>query len=75
MRCLPRVLTEQIATEDTKLLRRRIAVIVATTNVVTAVLGGIQLNTQRVIAEFFGSRLGQPSDALIPRCSRLPHRV
>ena len=29
-------------------------------------LGGIQLNTRRVIAEFFGSRLGQPSDALIP---------
>ena len=42
------------------------AVIVATPNVVKAVLGGIQLNTQRVIAEFFGSRLGLPSDALVP---------
>jgi AcrR family transcriptional regulator len=66
MHALRVALTEQIATEDTELLRRWIAVIVATPSVVRAVLGGIQLNTQRVIAEFFGARLGQPSDALIP---------
>ena len=33
---------------------------------VKAVLGGIQLNTQRVIAQFFGARLDLPSGALIP---------
>jgi hypothetical protein len=33
---------------------------------VKAVLGGIQLKTQQVIAEFFGSRLGVPSDNLAP---------
>lgn len=31
-----------------------------------SVLGGIQLNSQRVIAEFFGSRLALPGDALVP---------
>ena len=30
------------------------------------VLGGIQLKAQRVIAEFFGARLGVPSDELVP---------
>lgn len=59
-------LAEQLASEDEDLLRRWIAVIVATPNVVRAVLGGIQLKTQRVIAEFLGSRLDQPSDALVP---------
>jgi AcrR family transcriptional regulator len=59
-------LAEQISTEDPELLRRWMRVIVATPNVVQAVLGGIQLKTQRVIAEFLGSRLGVPSDALVP---------
>jgi TetR/AcrR family transcriptional regulator, regulator of mycofactocin system len=30
------------------------------------VLGGIQLKGHRVMAEFFGARLGVPSDALVP---------
>ena len=30
------------------------------------VLGGIQLKGHRVIAEFFGARLGLPSDAVVP---------
>jgi hypothetical protein len=30
------------------------------------VVGGIQLKRQRMIAEFFGSRLGWPSHALVP---------
>lgn len=66
MHSLRLALAEQISAEDTDLFRRWIAVIVATPNVVRAVLGGIQLKTQRVIAEFFGSRLGQPNDALVP---------
>jgi hypothetical protein len=34
--------------------------------VVKGVLGGIQLNTQRAIAEFLGTRLGLSSNALVP---------
>ena len=48
------------------LLRRWIAVIAATPSVLRGVLGGIQLKRHRVIAEFFGARLGLPSDALVP---------
>jgi len=66
MHSLRLALTEQIASEDPDLLRRWVAIIVATPNVVRAVLGGIQQNTQRVMAEFFGSRLGLPADALVP---------
>ena len=55
MHALRVALAEQIAAEDPELLRRWIAVIAATPSVVKAVLGGIQLNTQRVIAEFFGA--------------------
>jgi TetR/AcrR family transcriptional regulator, regulator of mycofactocin system len=66
MHSLRLALAEQIAAEDTDLLRRWMSVIVATPNVVRAVLGGIQLKIQRVIAEFFGSRLGQPDEGLVP---------
>ena len=59
-------LAAQIAAEDAELLRRWVAVIVATPGVVQAVLGGIQLKTQRVMAEFLGSRLDLPADALVP---------
>jgi AcrR family transcriptional regulator len=57
---------QQIAAEDTDLLRQWIAVIATTPSVVKAVLGGIQLNTQRVIAEFVATRLDLPGDALVP---------
>jgi AcrR family transcriptional regulator len=66
MHSLRVALTEQVSSENADLLRRWIAVIVATPSVVRAVLGGIQLKTQRVMAEFFGSRLGLASDALVP---------
>jgi TetR/AcrR family transcriptional regulator, regulator of mycofactocin system len=59
-------LEEVLAAEDTALLRRWIAVVAATPAVLKGVLGGIQLKGQRVIAEFFGTRLGAPSDALVP---------
>jgi AcrR family transcriptional regulator len=59
-------LTDVVAAEDPDLRRRWIAVIVATPSVLRGVLGGIQLKSQRVIAEFFAARLGVPSDALIP---------
>jgi AcrR family transcriptional regulator len=59
-------LEEVLSAEDPELLRRWIAVIAATPNVLRGVLGGIQLKGHRVIAEFFGARLGLPSDALVP---------
>jgi hypothetical protein len=55
-----------IAAEDADLLRRWVGVIADTPSVVKGVLGGIQLHTQRVVAEFFSERLGLPSDALVP---------
>ena len=59
-------LEEVVSAEDMALLRRWIAVIVATPSVLRGVLGGIQLKGHRVIAEFFGARLGLPIDALVP---------
>jgi AcrR family transcriptional regulator len=59
-------LAEVVATEDGELLRRWIAVVAATPSLLKGVLGGIHLKGQAVIAEFFGARLGLPSDALVP---------
>jgi TetR/AcrR family transcriptional regulator, regulator of mycofactocin system len=60
------VLEEVVAAEDAVLVRRWVAVVAATPSVVKAVIGGIQLKSQRVIAEFFGARLGFHSDAFVP---------
>jgi AcrR family transcriptional regulator len=59
-------LAEQIATEDPGLVRRWIAIIIASPSVLNSVLGGLQLKMQRVMAEFLGDRLGLPGDALVP---------
>jgi AcrR family transcriptional regulator len=59
-------LEEVVAAEDAALVRRWIAVVAATPSVVKGVIGGIQLKSQRVIAEFFGARLGLQSDAFVP---------
>ena len=58
-------LEEVVSVEDTAMLRRWTTVIAATPGVLRAVLGGIQLKSHRVIAEFFGSRLDLPDDALV----------
>ena len=55
-----------VAAQDQELLRRWTTVVAATPNVIKGVLGGIQLKGHAVIAEFFGARLGLPSDALVP---------
>ncbi len=55
-----------VSAEDTVLVRRWITVVAATPSVVKGVLGGIQLKSQRAIAEFFGDRLGLPDDDLVP---------
>jgi TetR/AcrR family transcriptional regulator, regulator of mycofactocin system len=59
-------LEEVVSAEDPELLRRWTTVVAATPNVLRGVLGGIQLKSQRVIAEFFAARLGGASDALMP---------
>jgi AcrR family transcriptional regulator len=59
-------LADVVSAEDDELVRRWIAVIVATPTVLKGVVGGIQLKGHRVIAEFLGARLGVPSDALVP---------
>jgi len=66
MRSLRLALVDVIAAEDTDLLRRWIIVIQATPSLVKSVLGGIQLKSQPVMAEFLASRLGVPRDALVP---------
>jgi AcrR family transcriptional regulator len=55
-----------VSAEDLAMLRRWTDVVAATPSLVKAVLGGIQLKSQRTIAEFFASRLDMPSDALAP---------
>ena len=59
-------LVEAVSAEDLALLRRWITVISATPSVLRGVMGGIYLKTRMVLAEFFGARLGLPSEALIP---------
>ncbi len=59
-------LTEVLSAEDSGVVRRWIAVIQATPSVLRAVVGGIQLKTQRVMAEFIAARMGLPNDALVP---------
>ena len=56
----------ELASEDMDILRRWVAVVAATPSVLHAVIGGIQLKTHQVMAEFFGARLGLPTDALVP---------
>jgi AcrR family transcriptional regulator len=59
-------LVEAVSAEDMALLRRWITVIAATPSVLRGVVGGIYLKSRSVIAEFFGARLGLPSEALVP---------
>lgn len=66
LRSLRVVLEEEFSTVDPIILRRWIAVIIDNSNVMKGVVGAIQLRIQPVIAEFFGSRLCMPSDALVP---------
>jgi AcrR family transcriptional regulator len=59
-------LIEVTAADDLEQLRRWTNVIQATPSVLPGVLGGIMLKINRVLAEFFGARLGLPSEALVP---------
>jgi AcrR family transcriptional regulator len=66
LRSLRLVLVDEFSAVDPTVLRRWITVIADNPNVMKGVVGAIQLKMQPVIAEFFGSRLGLPSDALVP---------
>ena len=66
LRSLRVALEEEFSAVDPIVLRRWIAVIADNPNVMKGVVGAIQLKIQPVIAEFFGSRLGLPSEALVP---------
>lgn len=55
-----------LATEDPALLGQWIAVIAVSPNVLKTVLGAKILALNAVLSEFFGARLGLPSDALAP---------
>ncbi len=66
LRSLRLVLEDEFSAVDPIVLRRWIAVIADNPNVMKGVVGAIQLKVHPVIAEFFGARLGLPSDALVP---------
>lgn len=66
LHALRRAMTEVVEGDDVDLLRRWTGVVAATPGVLAGVVGGVQLKTHQLIAEFFGHRLGLPSDALVP---------
>lgn len=59
-------LAEVAAREDPERLRRWITVVSTSPSALRVVLGAIQLKSHRAMAEFFGSRLGVPSDDFVP---------
>jgi AcrR family transcriptional regulator len=59
-------LVELVSADDLVHLRRWITVVAATPSVLRGVVGGIFLKIHQVLAEFFGARLGLPSEDLIP---------
>jgi AcrR family transcriptional regulator len=62
-----RIAAEIVASaEDPVLLKHWIAVVVATPAVSRAILGGSILALNKTMAEFFGARLGERSDAMVP---------
>lgn len=65
LQSLRRALESVLSSEDPAAVRRWVTVIYGTPSVLRAVVGGIQLKTQRIIAEFFGSRLELSGDALV----------
>jgi AcrR family transcriptional regulator len=66
LRSLRLALEEEFSAVDPVVLKRWIAVIADNSNLMKGVVGAIQLKIHPVIAEFFGSRLGLPSDSLVP---------
>lgn len=59
-------ITQVFATEDAELVRLWTDVVARTPNSLRSVIGGIQLKSQTLFAEFFADRLGFAADALVP---------
>jgi AcrR family transcriptional regulator len=59
-------LADVVSAEDPAYGRRWTTVVAATPGVLNSVIGGIHLKSHRAVAEFLASRLGVPSDALVP---------
>lgn len=59
-------LVEVVSVEDMALLKSWITVIHNTPSVLRAVVGGIHLKRQQMIAEFFSSRMRLPPDSIVP---------
>jgi AcrR family transcriptional regulator len=59
-------LEDVVSAEDAALRRRWTTVVAATPSILNGVIGGIQIKSHRAVAEFLGSRLGLPSDDLVP---------
>lgn len=59
-------LADILAQEDQEKIRLWTKVIIATPTVMRGVYGGIQLKSQRVMADFFAARLELPADGLVP---------
>jgi AcrR family transcriptional regulator len=57
---------EVLADEDLELFRQWVSVVAATPAVLRPVLGGMHLRVHAVMGEYFASRLGLPSDSLVP---------
>jgi len=55
-----------VSAEDPVLLKNWIAVVAATPNVLRAVLGGNIMSMNKIMAEFFNSRLSEPAGSLLP---------
>jgi AcrR family transcriptional regulator len=66
LRSLRFALATVASAEDAVLRRRWITIVVATPNVLQGVIGGIQLKSQRVTADFLADRLRMPTNALVP---------
>jgi AcrR family transcriptional regulator len=66
LRSLRIALENVLGAEDPRAVRRWIDVIRSTPGVVNGVLGGIQLKSNGVMAEFLAERLGLPGDGVVP---------
>ena len=66
LRSLRLAFVDVVSAEDSALNRQWISVVAETPTVVKGVLGGIQLKSLPVMAEFLAARLGLPSDAMVP---------
>ncbi len=55
-----------LAGEDVVAVRQWIGAITSASGVLRAIIGGIQLKSHRVMAEFLAVRMGMPSDSLVP---------